>query len=536
MIAYITNRGGPLVGVEALGLQGLPVDRLLLTRETQDQLADLAGNAMSTTVVGSAMILALILAQPVLEKALEERDQKSIEEAMEMEAETIVERPLFTNTLDDRIAGLDQLITHPLELAATSDLVWSELLRRSTAARRWCRCEGRISISDRQMQECRDCGMTACVKCGQRPEHNYEKVTFSEPRPQPVDFAEEAKKAIPMALRFSHCPDERALNALASSANGTMDDGLWRAWKSAAILAMTEQLSFVDLRRQEIWVAIYEGPHARLELHMHPQQAEWRLYGLPDPSLNANSPIRGMLASPIGRMRCNGAILAGTWELAIPAHFVVSLVIRGIGEGEDALTDSWEKSLGLLDNKFREKLVWKRLSIVAKDGSNAGGILDRDVTGTYEYLPKCGTASNSLHKRVEDASGNAVDTSQPDLFFFLDPTRCREGTWDRFVFSTSTRRYEYEECRPIVAKLGPAWRQSDRREQEVEAAVDWKWMSVNELTCQVCPIRIEEEESSSILRCRFFSRPTRKVRHTPGPMDPWSSLWIRIPAQRPMHY
>jgi len=37
MIPYITNRGGPMVGLEALSMQGLPVDELLLTRETEDQ-------------------------------------------------------------------------------------------------------------------------------------------------------------------------------------------------------------------------------------------------------------------------------------------------------------------------------------------------------------------------------------------------------------------------------------------------------------------------------------------------------------------
>lgn len=46
MIPYITNRGGAIIGLEALALQGLPTEELLLTRESEDQLADLAGNAM----------------------------------------------------------------------------------------------------------------------------------------------------------------------------------------------------------------------------------------------------------------------------------------------------------------------------------------------------------------------------------------------------------------------------------------------------------------------------------------------------------
>src|SRR5258707_654010 len=82
MIPYITNRGGPMVGLEALSMQGLPIDELLLTRETEDQLADLAGNAMSTTVVG-ASILAVLVAGMKLLKAGD--DVESYEEKKGLE-------------------------------------------------------------------------------------------------------------------------------------------------------------------------------------------------------------------------------------------------------------------------------------------------------------------------------------------------------------------------------------------------------------------------------------------------------------------
>jgi hypothetical protein len=61
MVPFVTNRGGPLVGIEALSLQGIPVDDLLLTRESEGQMSDLAGNAMTTTVVGACMLSALLL-------------------------------------------------------------------------------------------------------------------------------------------------------------------------------------------------------------------------------------------------------------------------------------------------------------------------------------------------------------------------------------------------------------------------------------------------------------------------------------------
>ena len=61
MVPYVTNRGGPLVGHEVLSLQGIPVDDLLLTRESTDQMADLAGNAMTSTIVGTCILAALLL-------------------------------------------------------------------------------------------------------------------------------------------------------------------------------------------------------------------------------------------------------------------------------------------------------------------------------------------------------------------------------------------------------------------------------------------------------------------------------------------
>ena len=63
MVPYVTNRGGPVIGLEALALQGIPVDDLLLTRESEENMSDLAGNAMTSTVVGSCVVAALVLAQ-----------------------------------------------------------------------------------------------------------------------------------------------------------------------------------------------------------------------------------------------------------------------------------------------------------------------------------------------------------------------------------------------------------------------------------------------------------------------------------------
>ncbi|KAF4768752.1 hypothetical protein HAV15_002601 [Penicillium sp. str.  len=66
-IPFVTTRGGPVSGTEALSLQGLPLDRMLLTRETQADLMDMAGNAMTSTVVCAIMLAGLMAVHEILD-------------------------------------------------------------------------------------------------------------------------------------------------------------------------------------------------------------------------------------------------------------------------------------------------------------------------------------------------------------------------------------------------------------------------------------------------------------------------------------
>lgn len=82
-LPYVSNRGGPLLGLEALSMQGLPIDELLLTRESEDNLRDLAGNAMSSTVVGACIISALVVGTNHLEPGTsDDNDKMHIEEGV----------------------------------------------------------------------------------------------------------------------------------------------------------------------------------------------------------------------------------------------------------------------------------------------------------------------------------------------------------------------------------------------------------------------------------------------------------------------
>ncbi|KAH9930325.1 uncharacterized protein B0H18DRAFT_1093698 [Fomitopsis serialis] len=466
MIPYITNRGGPMVGLEALSMQGLPVDELLLTRETEDQLADLAGNAMSTTVVGACIIAALVSGR----KLLKEGDDEATYESKNNMAMTIDEERkrsrLWTKDVpvDERVSGEDQLVEKPLDLASTAETRLAKLLQQAQQSARLCECEGRKDITDRQLNRCVDCGSSSCIKCGGRPEHNFEAIDVNaDPRMPPLAFAKELKSTLPMSLSLANVSRE-LLDNLRDKADVTIPEKRWDSWCDAVLRVAAHELRFVEPKRQEIWAATYQSPVAYLELQLNPQQPEWRL----EP---ANSETRKLLESPIGRFACEAGLFSGRWDFALPYTTSVQITISG---SEPA--PSWEQRLGLQAKEFRDKMVNSRLeiSVDKKDLVH----FDRDICGVYTLLDKCGTANSALHRK----STNDQDAHLPPLFLLLDPTRCGDPADDSFVISISKGRYEYGETRPIICQLESKWRQSDTDDVEnIRCQIPYKWMKASDV-------------------------------------------------------
>ncbi|KAE9396876.1 hypothetical protein BT96DRAFT_921812 [Gymnopus androsaceus JB14] len=418
MIPYITNRGGPMIGLEALSMQGLPVDKLLLTRETEDQLADLAGNAMSSTVVGACILSALVEGILLLKKGDEKvcyGEAGSIEEveddAMDVD-ESSPELPM-----GDRVIGEESLTFKPLDLSATQQQTLSQVLDVASQSVRLCQCEGRVDITTRPLFRCLDCGASSCKKCGGRPEHN----------PEPINVEE---------------------------------------WRTAVLQASSSEMRFVELKRQEIWSVVYQSPHGSLELHLHPQQPEWRFFAKPKDSEPANAEIRQILEAPVGRLVCKDSLLSGQWAFALPKSAVVQLTVKGSG----SLVPSWESKLGLTGEEFKIKTVWSEVQISIPDADKSK--FDRDISGSYQLLDRCGTACSGLHKQ------QGGDASLPQLYLFLDSEDC-------FLFSTDIRRLQYGESRPVLAKLEPSWRQSSKEDSEqVECRLSFRWVSCDAISLQ----------------------------------------------------
>lgn len=467
-----------MVGLEALHLQGLPIDELLLTRETEDQLADLAGNAMSTTVVGTAILVALVLSMKYLtpghdKTTYEEKHGTRITEI----DEDVMEVDVPSDSADDHIFGEDQLLEKPFDLSKTTGQPLPSLLADAMKSVRFCTCEGRKDMTEREVRRCDDCGFTACVKCGGRPEHNSRPIDVkAHPRLAPSIFERSLKSALPMCLGLSGMT-EQSLDSLKQEFGASIPSQRWEIWRNAVIEAVGPELRFVELKRQELWYATYESTKALVELCLHPQRPEWLFYAKPSPSEPANAEIRKLLMNPAARLVCDGSLLNGLWEVALPQTTSVEISIKGVGE----LVPSWVSKLGLQDPEFLDSTVFSRLEVSVPPQDVV--YFDRNITGTYVLLDNCGTANNALHKKV----ATNEDAALPPLFLHLDPTRSGKPADDAFVFSTNIRRLEYQETRPIFARLQPSWRQSSKDgPQRVSCVIPQKYVIADGVNLEVC--------------------------------------------------
>ncbi|KAI0940949.1 hypothetical protein AcV7_003183 [Taiwanofungus camphoratus] len=472
MIPYITNRGGPMVGLEALSMQGLPVDELLLTRESEDQLADLAGNAMSTTVVGACMLAALVVGKKLLKRGDDTTtyESKNDDESVVIDEDDVMDVDQPSDNIvpvDEHIRGEEQLVEKPLDLSSTAPVALASLLARAEQSARLCECEGRKDITDRVLNRCIDCGSTSCIKCGGRPEHNYEHIdTVTNPRISPTVFGQELKSTLPMSLSLSNVSQE-LLDSLREASGAKIPEKRWSVWSAAVLHAAQQELRFVEPKRQEIWSATYQSPVAYLELQLWPQRPEWRFFVKPKVDEPANSEIRKLLELPVGRFVCSDGLLNGRWDFALPHTTSVNITISG-----SEPVPAWEAKIGLQGKEFRDKEVNSKLKISVSEVDAIH--FDRDISGVYTLLDKCGTANSALHKKASDEQ----DAILPPLFMLMDPTRCGDANDDCFVFSISKKRHEYGETRPIICQLDSSWRQSDlKNAQNVPCHIPYKWMA-----------------------------------------------------------
>ncbi|OJJ67326.1 hypothetical protein ASPBRDRAFT_186565 [Aspergillus brasiliensis CBS 101740] len=432
-IPYISTRGGPLCGLESLALQGLPLDRLLLTRETQRELQELAGNAMSSTVVGAAILSALIHGYKILKPGAEAPIRKT------------------SSPKSNHVIPQDEHMMTPcdIELNHAAHLDLMQLQEQATSSARYCVCEGQTTTSS-SILRCTLCQHTVCSECGGNPSHAYERCAGLH-RTMPLDFVSELKRDLPARLVMSGISSDSYASLVDNTAL-KCPPHVWKEFLDKIEPAVGDELRLLDIKRSRIWTVLYEGKYSHLRLLISASSTEWLFFAKPPQDAPAVCLIREILAQPIARMTpVSASLLDGEWKICAPLSSKSRLYFSGLGPR----IASYEVRCGLQSSKVLSKTAWTKIQVDGPDSAVAG--LEADVRGTYDLLPDCGTANGSLHKR------SAGECNRP-VYLFLDPTKLGDPNNDFFVFAWDHERVRGYERRRTIAEVSNSWRSVKARE------------------------------------------------------------------------
>ena len=490
-LPFSTLRGGPIIGLEAIALQGLPIDVLLLTRESERELFDLAGNAMTSTVVGAALLSALIVSRDILSRPKETTGPPL--QVLDYHFEN-----MRTSELDDKKV---------LKFDGSGHSSLQELCGMAKASVSLCRCESQSLTASSPIRVCKRCNHYCCEKCGNKPKHDYKllREIGAPPRAEPQEFKKLVTDAIPTRLEIDGISSESLEGFAKLFTDASTQD--WGLFREAVLNAFAQEYHYESVKRSYRWTVTYNAMGSRMELIFDDEGVYWLLYGKPGQSEPGDSRVRKLLQLPLARLTVRGKtmrgdlvmaenLLEGSWEICLPINYTFSITITPQGQ----LTDSWQKKLGLQDEEYRDRQVYTSLHVARTTDLAKEPVLDYEICGDYELLEDCGTACSSLHKKK--ATANTPDT--PSLFLFLDPDRTGPPDKDCYVFAPEIQPLNYGESRYVTAKVDSKWRpfyqtspqQSDTAvSSEAECTVSSRWES--------CPMSLRVHEDSEEAYCRF---------------------------------
>ncbi|KAG9793295.1 DNA (cytosine-5-)-methyltransferase DMT5 [Exophiala dermatitidis] len=491
---FHTARGGPLTGLEVFALQGMPIGDLNLSKDSSRDLQDLAGNAMTTTVIGAAILSALIACHKATKQQPGTIEQTTIfqqytdehggDDVTATEAGSLAQ-PLLSET---------ELVARSKEFPLQSDhdsfsikdaIPLGDMIIRAKASQPLCRCEG-IERHATELLICLGCFFTTCGSCSRDAHDGLQELqteSLGVSRQSARSFVQQLIRSLPpvLALQGQYTS---ALDQLTSK-------GFFLHHKSSIKKAFEENLYFQGVRFDGSWKATYESGYATLQLSFVPVftqpppntkralpnvsnalvklsiQPTWLLFVKPPSTEPAESKLRDLLLHPVARMRPSRTLMSGEWELWKGLDKSHKVNIFGTGTKQP----SWEQNLGLKGAPFNTMEVFSEIEVKpALDANGEVPLALQRIIGKYRLLQQCPAASGTLHRKVSESQHD-----DSPVFMFLDPHPVREAFSDRVVFATQPPRGVSTDERYILARLPAPWR----------PAVLTKWPEGQTLDCEL---------------------------------------------------
>lgn len=509
---YLTSRGGLISGLESLGLQGLPTYRLNLTRESQKELQDLAGNAMSSTVIAGAIASALIVSPEIMDS---EEDTAQTSSGSNANVEPAPRTTIEVSRMDGRYVLIARSMTatvNTIRHIARSVRAWANLTARL------CRCEGQAEVRVNRVYQCLDCRHTVCAACFGNPEHNYKTIPdqLLSTRKNPSSFRAMLAWILPVSVRMSGSPLDKYKDLEKDSNKAITSPEVWSTIFEAIRAAFNDILRFKSIKRAQIWTVMYDGEHSFLRLTIGRGGIQWFLYVKPPRSVPSVSEVREILAQPVARLKVADdalSLLEGDWEISTLLPSSRMLTFTGMGRSLPA----FEARCGLSAPEVSQRTVWSHIRVDAND--EAVKDLDIDIRGVYELLPNCEASHDSLHRRI----------GKPDVYFFLDPRKVGPPTLDCWVFTDDPGRVTGNVPRQVIARVKGSWKQHTQTSSPT---------SVNCFARRWVPctnISIKNNDEASPVVCRALTPSTTAMVDREGDCYTSNMPLVAVTANSPLN-
>ncbi|CAI6335508.1 unnamed protein product [Periconia digitata] len=456
-IPFATHIQDVLNGRQLLLLQGMPEGKLLFGSETQKDCQDLAGNAMTTTVIGASIISALIATSRTVNTVDPPKNAHKLLDYVNVVSDLI---PLVVESI---------IITY-LHKAAELDL--KQLLVEARLSSKLCGCEGSQLTSKADIRVCNECGHTACTGCSGNPHHQFNPGVGRYHRMSPDAFENKWQSLLPSRLCFQGRLDPSSYlknihQALASYIAG---------------IKLSSQRFYLSkfIRQERSWSVIYDSEKATLVLSIT-DHAEWLMTFTCDRNEPGNSKLREALAQDFIRGKVSTDLLNPRWEMRLPTSEFFSMNATS----SERRISSWRNRLGLVE--FCDESVPFALKFESSESSGQR-LVELGITGNFTLLPNCGTAMETLYK------------SENGVYLFLDqnPIRWSESS---FVFSRDCRRMDHGNIRQVLARLAPSWRPWNQKEErlQVQLSVHEVWAPSAIMLCPlVSPLSVGFPKASAL--------------------------------------
>ncbi|KAF7908585.1 uncharacterized protein EAF01_004340 [Botrytis porri] len=449
-VMWNTARGSKLSGEEYLRLQGIDTDSLELGGISQQDLRNLAGNAMTITVVGSVVSYALLRFFSLLTPG----------DGVKISVQDTVKKTFrggkdMLNSCEDIT-----VVRRPFTVGKCIHLVESSA--------KYCYCEARTDISRSTIVKCKNCGHVSCTTCGIKPRHAYEPLgqyvgprgtKGVTPRNSPASVEFNIAESLPMIISISglFASDCQVLSIFEEVATGDIDHDQWAALRMPFLKCLQSTVRFQTPVRSFAWNFTWLSEHARLELSIGEKKIQWVLYALPPPSTAVNSSLRKYLTKfPLARTvpiytsaDSSTNIFDCTWQIWQPKIRTAQATINYSGE----LIFTYENSIGL--PAWKGDLIFSKIAIQIPDNHPTF----KEINGVYVAHPECQQAFNSYHSKQGTVGGDN------HMHFFYDHEG-GTGDWNKhgFVFTYDQTRKECGVYRQIVAALCTSWEQPIAKE------------------------------------------------------------------------